>query len=145
MNSNVKTFCITLKWQKRNTDPTFYSYFGCFRDISSVIPGMAGVEAHVSRSSIVDEQARHSVFIFLHHIVSLVIIPGVFGPWVARGGALQPRSRTNINFRIFKLNYRRWWVCKTTRVKQCKREHQSVVHAKAAAVMNFIKLTHIEQ
>lgn len=79
---------------------TFYSYSHGLRDISSVIPSITYVGAHVVCCNIVDDKKGHSIFIFLFHILSLVIIPEIVGSWVAHGAALQPQIRANINFRV---------------------------------------------
>lgn len=93
-------------------DLTSYSNSDCFGDISSFIRGVTRVGAHVVCSSIVDEQTRHSVLMVLHYIGHTVIIPEIFGPWVAHGGAFQPNISPTLNFSVFKLNYVCWWVYK---------------------------------
>lgn len=82
-------------------DLTFNSHSYSFGDISYVIPGLACIGAHVVCASILNYQVGLSIFIFLHHIVSPVIIPDVFGPWVRHRGALQPRLRAKIDLRVF--------------------------------------------
>lgn len=84
---------------------TFYSDSDCFRDISCVVPGVTCVGAHVVCSSVVDVQTGHSIVSFLYHIVGPVITPHVLWSWVARRGALQAHSGTNVSFRVLKLNY----------------------------------------
>lgn len=85
-------------------DPTFDVHSDCFGGISSVVPGATRVGAHVEGGSIFDHQAGDAVVVLLHHVISLVIAPHVLGSWVARGGALEPTRRADLNFHVFKLS-----------------------------------------
>lgn len=90
--------------------PTYNCDSDCFGNISFAVPRTTRVGTHVVCISTVDLQKGHSIIIFLHHIGSPVIIPGVVWPWVPTGSALQLHTGTTVNFKVVKLQYLRWWI-----------------------------------
>lgn len=116
VSSSTRKFTTSsISVNRRWHNPTFHMHFDSFQSISEVIPGLARVRAHVEHGSIVNQQAGHSIIVFLHHIFTPVVIPHILRSWVAHGGTLEPNRWTNINLRVFKLSDLWWWIWKEGR------------------------------